>query len=134
MKDIAQTHFPETYYDVTFSGAGGDTATQITWVDAPGTESQITASWTGDGILIVNGNLKIAGEATFDGVIYVIGALTMSGEPTVNGGIFAESGDTIDTIISGGVTINYSASTVGEAFSSFNSLALLVESWQEVAP
>jgi hypothetical protein len=130
MEEIAQNNFPNTYYTTVFHN---ETATGLTWIDTPGIESQITTvGWTGDGILVIEGDMQITG-GTFDGVIWVIGALLVSGNPTINGGIFVESGITVDTTVTGNATINFSASAVGDAFSYLTQLPPVIESWQEIS-
>lgn len=113
LETIAQNSYPATYYSAAFNN---DTAAVLTWVSAPGEESQITINgWTGDGILVVEGNLKITG-GTFNGIIWVIGVLTVSGNPIINGAIFVESGVAVDTTVTGTAEINFDASAVESAF------------------
>ena len=137
MEAIAQNNFPDTYYneadEIPFDN---DIATGLTWVSSPATQSQITtqhADGDRDGILIVDGDMKITG-GIFNGVIWIIGSLTISGNPTISGGIFVESGATVDTSVSGNATINFSANAVGNAFDiSLGSLSPIIQSWQEVS-
>jgi type II secretory pathway pseudopilin PulG len=127
MKALAQSLYPSTYYNRAFTDA--DTATQITWVESPSTESQITASgWSGNGLFIVHGDLKVTG-GVFDGVLWVDGALQVSGNPTFNGGLFVESGVTVDTEITGTATINYDTDDISDAFLN---LLPVIESWEEL--
>lgn len=115
----------DTYYSTAFNN---NEAAGITWISSPGTQSQITTSgWTGNGILIVDGDLKITG-GTFDGIIWVIGELSVSGNPTINGGIFVESGVTVDTTVTGNATINYDAAAINAAS------LVSVTSWKEASP
>lgn len=129
MREIAQEYFPATYYSSAFDN---DSASGLTWVNAVGVESQITSNgWSGDGILVVEGNLKITG-GTFNGVIWVDGTLTVSGNPEIYGGIFVESGITVDTTITGTADISYDADSIDDAFLNVTSISPTVDSWREV--
>lgn len=137
MEEIAEDNFPDTYYESAFSndvaddGAGGPT---LTWISAPGVESQITQNgWSGAGVFIVDGNLKITG-GVFNGIIWVVGTLTISGNPVITGGLFVEGGVTVDTEISGTAIINRGTQAeVDIALSPLTSLSPIIKSWQEVA-
>jgi hypothetical protein len=129
-KEIAQDFSPEyaKYYDGAFTN---NVATGLTWVEAPGTESQITVNeWTGDGVLVVNGDLKITG-GTFNGVIWVMGTLSISGNPDIFGGIFAQGGVTMDTTITGTAEITFSQDAVDDAFDALDAIPSILD-WQEV--
>lgn len=104
----------------------------ITWVDlSPGSELRISSNtWSGSGILVVAGDAQITG-GTFDGIIYVIGKLRMSGNPVINGTILAESKATIDTFLTGNVTINYNPTAITNALNFLEFIAPVVVSWQE---
>ena len=105
----------------------------ITWVDTNlATEMSITTNgWTGDGILVVNGDLKITG-GTFSGIIWVIGTLRVSGNPVINGAMYVESGATIDTVLTGTPVVNYDSSAVNAAFGFLPSnLPPHILSWKE---
>jgi len=129
MREVAQEYFSTTYYSSAFDNDG---ATGLTWVNAVGEESQITYNtWTGDGLLIVEGNLKITG-GTFNGVIWVEGTLSVSGNPEINGGVFAESGITVDTTVTGTAEISYNSDSVDDAFLNVTSISPTVDSWREV--
>lgn len=129
MEGIAKKYYSDTYYDRPFDN---DIASGVTWVDSGGVESQITTdTWSGSGILIVNGDLKITG-GTFYGIIWVIGELRISGNPLINGAIFVECGVTVETDITGNPEINYSSDAVGDAFYQLSSLGPTLELWKEV--
>ena len=98
---------------------------EITWIN---NNFQITQDgWAGSGIMIVNGDLKIAG-GKFNGIIWVIGKLDISGNPAeINGAIFVEGEATVDTTITGTAEISFDQSAIDAAFS--NSSTVL--SWQE---
>ncbi|MFC1644245.1 hypothetical protein ACFL5C_02900 [Candidatus Omnitrophota bacterium] len=133
MEGIAQDYYSDTYYETAFDNDvadmnGGPT---VTWVSAVGTESQISQNgWTGSGILIVEGNLKITG-GVYNGVIWVTGALDISGNPVLNGGIFVEGGVAVDTEITGTAEITYDTVAIGDAFDQLAS-SPIIEFWQEV--
>jgi len=129
MEAIAQSQFPSTYYTSAFSD---DVATGLTWVNSPSEESQIASNtWSGDGVLIVEGDLQITG-GDFSGIIWVDGALRVSGNPVIDGGMFVESGITVDTTITGSATISYDGDAVSGAFSYLTSLSTAVDSWREI--
>jgi hypothetical protein len=97
---------------------------KITWIN---NNFQITQDgWAGSGIMIVNGDLKIAG-GKFNGIIWVIGKLDISGNTVINGSIFVEGEATVDTTITGTAEISFDQSAIDAAFS--NSSTVL--SWQE---
>jgi Tfp pilus assembly protein PilX len=114
-----------------------DSASHITWVDvAQGVTLDITGG-SGSGILIINGNTKISGNATFDGIIYVIGGLTISGggppgeENAINGSILVESDPAVATEIKGNVEINYDLTIIATALGEVSSLTREIKSWRE---
>jgi len=89
----------------------------ITWVDIESLEDmRITDNnWTGSGILIVNGDVKITG-GHFEGIIWVIGTLWISGDPVIDGAIFVESGAEFDTTVTGNPIVNFDSDAVLDAF------------------
>jgi len=104
-----------------------------TWVDINSlTEMKITtSSWSGNGILVVNGDLNITG-GYFSGIIWVIGTLRVSGNPVIDGAIFVESGAEFETTLTGNPTINYDSGTIGSAFSFIpSSQAPYLVNWKE---
>ncbi|MFH1856303.1 MAG: hypothetical protein ABH836_03610 [Candidatus Omnitrophota bacterium] len=90
----------------------------ITWVDFDsGTEFEITTTgWSGSGILVVDGDLKIT-SGTFNGVIWVIGTLKISGNPTIKGALLVESGTEVDTTVTGTADITYAPNEINDLFS-----------------
>lgn len=59
MREIAKNF---NYYTTVFNSDNADVSQILTWVASSGTPAQITtAGWTGGGILVVEGNLKISG-------------------------------------------------------------------------
>ena len=128
MKAIAQSS-PHIYYD---SAINNDIVENITWVDGVPDQSQITTStWTGSGIWIVNGNLKITG-GTFEGILWVIGSLEIAtGNPEIRGTVLVECSIDVDTTVSGNATIELNSETVDDAFGNLG-VGSIVESWQEL--
>jgi len=90
---------------------------RCTWVDLNlATEMMITdTGWTGNGILVVNGDLVITG-GHFSGIIWVIGTLRVSGNPIIDGAIFVESGAEFETTLTGNPTVSFDGDAVAEAF------------------
>ena len=127
MKDIAQSS-PNKYYS---SAINNDVVENITWVDGTPDQSQITTStWTGSGIFIVNGDLKITG-GTFEGILWVIGSLEIAaGNPVISGAVFVECGAQVDTTVTGNATIELNTEAVDDAFGDLGTGAV-VEFWQE---
>lgn len=104
-----------------------------TWVDIDSTtEMNITTTgWSGNGILVVDGDLTITG-GHFSGIIWVIGTLRVSGNPVIDGAIFVESGEEGDTTITGNSTISFDASAVSDAFGFIPSIsAPHIIGWKE---
>lgn len=92
----------------------------ITWIDDPNQEGfEVTRTdWEGQGILIVNGDMKITG-GSFNGILWVIGTLEVgAGNPIINGAVIVESDITETTPLEGKLEVNYGSekiiSAVGE--------------------
>jgi cytoskeletal protein CcmA (bactofilin family) len=137
LEEIARDYFPATYYgddpeEVPFSN---NVATAVTFISSPEDISQVTETgWSGDGILIVDGDFKITG-GTFNGIIWVKGTLDIHGNAIINGGIFVESGVDIDTGITGTPTVSYDPDACDNAFNYLvNSLPALTKDWEELTP
>jgi len=135
MKEKAQNP-PNRYYN---GAINNDPVDNITWVDGGGEWSQIQAGWAGNGIFIVNGDLKITGNCTFDGIIWVTGTLTVAaGTAEINGAVFVESATTVD--LSGNLTLTYDLDEImnalgglgSTAFGDLGSKGVIVESWEEL--
>ena len=107
-----------------------DPVNKITWIETPGEESQITAStWSGDGIFIVNGDLKMTG-GTFDGIIWITGGLTIpTGNPVINGAVFVEGEISVD--IGGTFDLIYNLDIIEEAIEEIGTLPW-VEFWEQL--
>jgi hypothetical protein len=74
---------------------------------------------TGYGILLVKGDLQIAGNFDWNGLIFVTGTITTSGggsnAKNIQGQIFAGSSSLGDTVINGSVTVGYDSCKVRQA-------------------
>ena len=118
---------------VTAIGLGcNDVTDLITWVNAPGAKSKITTNhWEGSGILVVIGDLDITG-GEFDGVIWVEGELKVAGQGDVDGAILVAGGPSDSTKVTGNSEVEYDADAVSDAFEALGNIPPLVESWQEV--
>ena len=131
MKGFAQINYPDTYYDTSFNS---DPANGITYIESGVNNPNITPDgWIGSGLLIVEGDLMIAG-GTFDGVIWVVGTLHISGKPAINGSIFVGGGATIETtVVTGNPTITFVSQPINITGVSYTlaSLRSVIELWQE---
>lgn len=104
----------------------------ITWVDVPaGDTLTVAGNLVGSGILIVSGDTHFSGTVDFNGIIYVIGKLTMTGTVTTSGAVLAESSTTVDTILKGNVTLNYSVSDITDALNAIALLKVDIVSWKK---
>ncbi|MFH1783614.1 MAG: hypothetical protein ABH868_01760 [bacterium] len=104
------------------SPANNSAVSGITWCTG---DFQITQNgWSGSGILIVNGDLKITG-GTFSGVIYVFDELEVAGNTNIQGAIFCEEIDKIKG--SASITFNSAVEQTSEELYP----AVLV-SWREL--
>jgi len=74
---------------------------------------------TGYGILLVKGDLQMAGNFNWNGLIFVTGVITTSGggsnAKNIQGLIFAGASALGDTVINGSVTVGYDSCKVKEA-------------------
>ncbi|MBI5642960.1 MAG: hypothetical protein HY954_05745 [Deltaproteobacteria bacterium] len=86
-----------------WSGTGANEGVLLYIDNSGGADAKISGSLTGEGILIVTGNLEISGNVTWEGLIYVVGTLTVSGSVVNDGGIM--TGNTVT--LNGSVTVNY---------------------------
>jgi hypothetical protein len=98
-------------------------------------------------LIIVNGNLEMAGSATFDGIIIVEGSFWLHGRPQVTGALISLSIDAQNLIeldaeaeVDGNVTIQYDRCQVDAAAQKFGELSQATgiptvrstHAWQEV--
>lgn len=77
---------------------------------------------TGYGILLVKGNLKLAGNINWHGIIIATGTVTTSGgggnAKNIQGQVYSGASALGDTDLNGGVTIGYNSCEVKKAMSS----------------
>lgn len=106
---------------------------EITWIDvAPGGECRISSdTWSGSGILVVNGDCRISG-GRFEGIIYVFGRLRMSGNPDIFGTILTESPAEIETTLTGTVEISHDEQAIIDALGWLAFIAPTIVSWEEI--
>jgi len=129
-KSAVENNADHTYTDPDPSVTPVDS---LTWINTVTDDTvEITASgWTGSGILVVDGNMKITG-GHFTGIIWVMGTLHVSGNPIIDGTIFVESGADIETSLTGNPTVSYDAGAISEAFGHLPSdLPPYIVNWKE---
>ncbi len=105
----------------------------VTWSDLDTTDEMTISdsNWTGNGILVVNGDLRITG-GYFSGVIWVVGSLWVSGNPIIDGAIYVECGAEVDTTVTGNPVVSYDSDAVADAFGGIPSdLPPFLISWKE---
>jgi hypothetical protein len=87
---------------------------------------------TGYGILLVKGNLQLAGNINWHGIIIATGVVTASGggsnAKNIQGQIYSGASSLGDTTVSGSVTIGYNSCDVKKALSS---QPLKVVNWKQ---
>jgi len=118
-----------TFYNNTWPSGN---LTGVIWVTAP--SSNFNGNVEGEGLLIVEGNLKITGRIDFKGIVYVIGDLDMAGTATINGTVLAESAATLDTSVTGTANIMHNSTNIDNALEFLKRQTFFpprVESWQE---
>ncbi|MFN2316083.1 MAG: hypothetical protein ABR602_05310 [Gemmatimonadales bacterium] len=136
----------------TYVGADGqtycDTDDSNNWGGAPGCEGHYPILYSdgnmklttgsGQGVLIVNGDLSIQGNFEFSGVVIVTGTFTMmgtgSGTGKINGSVIAKGVGTLDTDetaeIAGNALIQYDSCEIERALNAALRLtALASRSW-----
>lgn len=102
----------------------------ITWIEmTPGEELVISSNlWNGSGILIVEGDLKIAG-GDFSGILWVTGTLQFTaGNPDMFGAIFVDCGAS-DTVVLGTAEITHDPVAIAESLGSISPVSI---SWSEL--
>jgi len=104
----------------------------VYWISSDG--GTITGNWTGDGILVIEGDVHFAGTIQFDGIIYVIGKLTLTGTADVAGSVLAESGAQVDTKVLGDVSLTYDIAKITAALQYLMFVSPQAVSWQEITP
>ncbi|MGD9015048.1 MAG: hypothetical protein PVI33_03385 [Candidatus Omnitrophota bacterium] len=102
----------------------------ITWIDTtPGNEVVISlVPWSGNGILIVNGDVKMTG-GDFTGIMWVNGTFEVAaGNPEIYGTVFANCGAE-DTVVLGTADLTWDINAINDALSKISPFIL---SWQEL--
>ncbi|HZX36090.1 MAG TPA: pilus assembly PilX N-terminal domain-containing protein [Thermodesulfobacteriota bacterium] len=69
-----------------------DNESKIIYIDNAGKTANLAANSTGRGILVVTGDLDLAGGVLWEGMIYVMGDLSISGDVTVFGTVMVDGG------------------------------------------
>lgn len=84
---------------------------EILWSDGDTSTSGNTTFGTADNpvILIINGDLDVAGNITVNGLLYVIGDMTGNGNTTVNGAVIVQG----NTDITGSFDVVFNSSLLG---------------------
>jgi Tfp pilus assembly protein PilX len=121
--------------DSSNSTFGSATNFVTVYADAAGTQADGELKLNnvnGYGILLVKGNLELAGDTNWNGIIIVTGILKSSGggsnAKNIEGQIYAGSSALGDTAISGSITIGYNSCNVKKALSS---QPLKVVNWKQ---
>jgi len=131
MKDLAKKN-GNKYYPTPIKNADVE---GITWIDDPNQEGfEVTRTdWEGQGILIVNGDMKIVG-GTFEGIIWVTGALTIpKGNPVIKGAVFVEGEIMVDTpdVVGGTVNLEYDSDAIDTGLGKIATLPRVVF-WEQL--
>jgi Tfp pilus assembly protein PilX len=121
--------------DQTGTTYGNSTSYVTVYADAEGTQADHELrlnNVTGYGILLVKGDLQIAGNFNWNGVIIVTGIVSSSGggstSKNIQGQIMIGGSSLGDSAISGSVTIGYDSCNVKKAFSDH---PLTVLNWKQ---
>ena len=116
------------YTDLNFPG----TVNGVTWVDVtPGLTLMVTGNLTGNGVLIINGNVHFGGDYQFHGIIYVLGTLTARGTFDAYGSVVVASTAGIDSI-NGTPTFHYDQTEIIDALNLLSSNFSSIVSWREI--
>ena len=87
----------------------------------------------GQGILLVDGDLRVQGGFTFNGVVIVTGTLQTTGTGAhFNGGVVVMNENNESNDIRGNATINYSACAIEKARNARLAVVKINHSWTEV--
>jgi len=106
--------------------ANPDTHSTLIYIDnAGGKEVSLSGNYTGRGILIVSGNLKLSGTLAYEGLVYVLGQLTISGgggSLNVFGGVMAN--DMVN--LNGSITATYDKATLEDVSRQSSSAGIIL--------
>ena len=107
-----------------------DTGVKISSEDEDGED--MVPPWSGSGIMIVDGYLKITGESTFDGIIWIMGNcdLDLRGCAKINGAIFVEGA----ADVRGTPELTYDRDAVGGALGVLPGGEYVIDTWKEIQP
>ena len=101
---------------------------------------KLTPTYSGRGVLVVRGNLELAGAFKWDGVVLVGGRLVSSGESRVNGamitGLNAKLGEPVLTsdLGNGEKYIQFNSCFVNNALDRFGTLNVMRNAWVDNWP
>lgn len=111
----------------------------ITWVELTGgNKYSISSNWSASGLLIVNSNgndiaLDISGAWQFEGMIWVNGRVKITGTPDIEGGVFARSAIDAQSTVSGNASLTFDSSDVANAFAFLaQPSSVKILSWREI--
>jgi Tfp pilus assembly protein PilX len=121
--------------DVSGATYGSSSNYVTVYADATGTQADHELRLndvTGYGVLIVKGDLQMAGNVNWHGIIIVTGVMTSSGggsnNKNIQGQVYSGSSSLGDTTISGNIDIGYNSCEVKKALSS---QPLTVVNWKQ---
>jgi len=104
----------------------GNTYSTMVYIDNQGGKDvSLSGNYTGRGILIVTGNLKLTGNLSYEGLIYVLGRIDLGGGGNtlnVTGGVMANN--VVD--VNGNITVTYDQATLHEVAKESSSSANLI--------
>lgn len=120
LKNAATNVLTENQTNATFGGASDYRVVYADATTLTGGELRLN-NVTGYGILVVKGNLQLAGNLTWNGPIIVTGIVTSSGggsDPkNIQGQVISGSSALGDTTVSGSISVGYNSCNVRNAFS-----------------
>ena len=120
MRAIADTVYNHDYVNPPINPGGFSGVTYVSFTNPTGILQISRSSWSGSGLLVVDGNCSITG-GDFTGVIWCTGSLFIRGNDSFNGAIYNEGidnsgGPTLDVRLRGTSDITYDAAAVEAAF------------------
>ena len=119
LKNAATNVLTANQTNATFGGASDYRVVYADATTLSGGELRLN-NVTGYGILVVKGNLQLAGNLTWNGPIIVTGIVTSSGggnDPkNIQGQVISGSSALGDTTVSGSISVGYNSCNVRNAF------------------